>query len=237
MAERDCECIAQYWLPNFNTEELRISIADEQSIFAIYELDIFGESPFNSKLSFMATCSGLVVWSKNITGFGAPYFAAEVKHDTLGKTIEYFDQIGVFENSANFIEHTGIGAPTGLILIKSESRVFKMLSWHESAEFLSKYATCNEDALKVSRKAKRYSILRTSNFNFLFSRLVWSEIRLHATKIVPVEGVAISGELSLSNLYYPELATFSYRRKVQGHTLNTPNQAGETTSDPGKPDE
>ena len=95
------------------------------------------------------------------------------------------------------VQYNGQGSPGSIILIKSLNRFLETCSWHESAEFTSRFATCDHIGLRLDRKVKRLEFLRASDINYLFFRLVWNELRIFTNRLIPRNGNVVARELSL----------------------------------------
>jgi len=80
------------------------------------------------------------------------------------------------------------------IYIKSRKKQLKMRSWHEYYEQNAE-SVVNEGGVHTDKDHGRLKMLKESSKEFLFYRLMWNEIRLKTSHLIPSESKPMKGKI------------------------------------------
>ena len=168
------------------------SITESDAVFAIYSQDWGLASPGGVSLVFAAWGDGHVVWSEDRVRGGAPYRCGEVAPEKFATFMSRMESDGVFADSDLAQPRWGPDAEFTTILLRSSDQRLKMESWHELYE-LSGQAVATSGGVS-GLNGGRLEVLKKEPAEYLHYRMVWSEIRSAAFKLIPDSIAPVHGE-------------------------------------------
>lgn len=176
-----------------NTSSPR-AITEADSIIAVFTQDWGLASAGSPKLILTAWPDGYVVWSEDRIRGGEPYFAGQVARARVSAVFDRVTRDGGFDDERLAQACFGPDASFTSILFRHGEREVKMDSWHEMAEAEGRTVarSCGLSALSSER---RLAVVKKEPAEFLYYRLVWSELRGLASSLLPPESHPVAGEV------------------------------------------
>lgn len=173
-------------------------ITDADSILAVYTeghgLSTNGRAPH--RLVFAAWPDGIAIWSEDQTQGGPPYRTATLHPARLQKALTSINRNGFFNDPALRQPKFGPDAQTTVLYARTKRDELKMQSWHELYEADGK-VVATEAGLTPLAGRSRPDILRGATPEYLYYRVVWSDIRRLASALIPVESQPTKGHLDM----------------------------------------
>jgi hypothetical protein len=168
-------------------------ISTAESILAVYYEDF--DNPLDGpRIIFVAWPDGHLVWSFNQSEGGPPYRTGQIEPKRIADLFERFDSDGLFSQDDLNRAHFGPDSDFVTLYIKHGKQSVKMASWHEGFENAGRTVATQHGISGLDRK-KRLAVLRdTASKEYLFYRLVWSELRGKLAQLVPCGDKPSSGK-------------------------------------------
>ncbi len=179
-------------------------ITQAEEVLAIYVEDwglalpsVPGQSltSTRTKLVLAAWGDGYVVWSMNQEQGGPPYLAGEVEPTRLSAVLARAKEDGVFRDESLGQGRFGPDSKFTAIFLKAANQQLLMRSWHELYEQTGK-VVAKSAGLTPLDGSDRLGVLRHEPAEYLYYRMVWSELRSRAFSLLPTESRPVTGEIS-----------------------------------------
>jgi hypothetical protein len=148
-----------------------------------------------TKLVLVAWGDGYVVWSGNQEQGGPPYLAGEVEPSRLSAVLARAKEDGVFRDESLGQGRFGPDSKFTVIFLKAGKQQLLMRSWHELYEHGGK-VVAKSTGLTPLEGSDRLGALRHEPAEYLYYRMVWSELRSRAFSLLPTESRPVAGEIS-----------------------------------------
>lgn len=174
------------------------SVTDAVAVFAIYTRAsaLAVEHPAENRLIFAAWPHGRIVFSENAKRGGAPYRIGRVDPKRIEATLASAKRSGLFENKLFAEPQFGPDAQTTVIEVKTGDNEVKLESWHELYESGSTAnVVATDKGLGSLGDKTRLAALGEASREYLLYRLAWTELRLAAAELVPIESQPTNGLL------------------------------------------
>jgi len=148
-----------------------------------------------TKLVLAAWGDGYVVWSRSQEQGGPPYLAGAVEPTKLSAVLERAKEDGVFRDESLGQGRFGPDSKFTAIFLKAGKQQLLMRSWHELYEQVGK-VVAKSAGLTPLEGRDRLGVLRREPAEYLYYRMVWSELRSRAFSLLPTESRPVTGEIS-----------------------------------------
>ena len=171
-------------------------ITEASTVLAIYNEDWGLAAADGPQLIFCLWDDGTLVWSDDQQHGGAPFRSAQLSPDTLTKTLEQFDDRGLFEVPK--LKHANWGPDSSFtkIVIRGKDHQLEMESWHELFESGGKTIAASHGLTGLNGK-KLLPALAQEPAEYLHYRMTWLEIRLAAANLIPKAGTPTAGTATM----------------------------------------
>jgi len=140
-----------------------------------------------TKLVLAAWGDGYVVWSRSQLQGGPPYCAGEVEPTRLLAVLVRAKEDGIFRDESLGQGRFGPDSKFTAIFLKAGKQQLLMRSWHELYEQAGK-VVARSGGLTSLEGSDRLGVLRREPAEYLYYRMVWSELRSRALSLLPTEG-------------------------------------------------
>jgi hypothetical protein len=156
-------------------------------------------------LIFIAWPDGHVVFSGDRLNGGATYRAGKIEPKKIATLLAEFDNDGLLANKKLNDAYYCPDSSVTYVFVKSGKQQVKMQSCHELFESGGKHVAA-ESGVRSLKGRSRLEVLREAKADYLFFRLVWSEIRTKLADLIPAESTKTEGKpvLSEGELFWPE---------------------------------
>ena len=171
------------------SEETKL-LARQDRVFTIYTEAHGLTDSGESTLILAIRKDGQAIWSENRINGGGQYRIGQVEPKKVEALLERLNQDGLFVDKDLLRGHFGPDSSFTTILVESGKQKVKMQSWHELAEANGGIAT--EIGL-VGGKDSRLAVLKKSSSKYLHYRLVWSELRVQLSDLLPADSRPLNG--------------------------------------------
>jgi hypothetical protein len=147
---------------------------------------------------FAAWPNGYVVWSDNQVEGGPPYHEGRIDPKKYEDAVSRLEADGIFENEKLNAAKIGPDSSFKTIIVRSGNRQLLMRSWHELAESSSGKLAATAVGLEALNGRNRLDVLSQQPADYLFYRLVWSDLHRKFASLIPLEGKLTNGKLVMS---------------------------------------
>lgn len=168
-----------------------ISRAD--NVFAL--LSFGHQTPPFARLMFSAFEDGTIIWARDRIFGGSPYFTENIGGDRLRQVLDRLTRDGLFSG----LPIIGGGVPSSecsFFVIRSSGIAFEFESCHEQFEESGKCVAGHRSIFPLGDK-QRFGILLEQPHDYVFSRMIWLELRRLLESMIPVTGQPCDGELEM----------------------------------------
>lgn len=174
-------------------------ISDAETVIAIYtkHYGLSSDKPATNRLIFAAWVDGRVVFSADPVHGGMPYRTGRIDPKRLEAALAIVKRDGLFDDESFARPQFGPDSQTTVIEVKSGANQVKLQSWHELYEADSKLKLVATDhgLSSVGNKTRLAALVEASR-EYLLYRLAWTELRLAAAELVPIESRPTNGQLA-----------------------------------------
>lgn len=170
-------------------------ITKADSVGAIYVEDA-GLASTGTKLVLAAWADGHAVWSGKEEQCGPPYLAGKAEPGRLSAFLSRAAADGIFRDESLSQVHFGPDSKFTAIFLKSGTRQLLLRSWHELYERGGR-VVAKAGGLTPLEGSDRLAVLRREPPEYLYYRMVWSELRSRAFSLLPPNGRPVTGAVAV----------------------------------------
>lgn len=174
-------------------------ISDAGSVFAIYteHHGLSSDKPATNRLIFAAWADGRVVFSADPVHGGSPYRTGRIDPQRIEAALAIVKRDGLFDDELFARPQFGPDSQTTVIEVKTGASQVKLQSWHELYEADGKLKlVATEKGLGSLGDKTRLAALGEASHEYLLYRIAWTELRLAAAELVPIESQPTNGRLA-----------------------------------------
>lgn len=168
-------------------------ITRAESVLAVYRENWGLASSGGPYLILAFWPDGTVVWSEDRLRGGPPYREGRVAPTKIAALFKQFERAGIFGDSKLAEDKFGPDSQFTVLYLKHGAKQLQMRSWHELQEASGDWVgTAGSSAFLNGRS--RAEVLRKEPPEFLYYRMVWSEVRAALSEALPAGGTPSSGK-------------------------------------------
>jgi len=156
-------------------------------------LDDFNQYP---KIFLVAWPDGKIVWSKNQTEGGPPFFVGTIDAKQIAELLNEFDSRMVFDKSSNRHSWYGPDSNYHSIWLRNRDVYTRLETWHELFEENPNLVAINGGITSLDGKT-RDDMIRADKSEFSEFRKLWQDLRERTAELVPASGMPYDEPLKL----------------------------------------
>lgn len=174
-----------------NHKHLEISRA--VNVFAL--LAYGSHAPPFARLIFSAFEDGTIIWARDRTFGGSPYFTANIGRDLLRRILDRLKIDGLFSDLP-IVGGVVLSSECSCFVIKRCGIGFEFGSCHEQFEEPGK-RVAEHNLIAPLGDRQRFDVLLNQPQRYIFSRMIWLELRRLFESMIPVTGQPCDGHLEM----------------------------------------
>lgn len=164
-------------------------ITESDGVIAIYRSRV---TPATPPIIFAAWSDGFAIWSDDHLEGGPPYSSGWCSKDAISNLLRRLESEGLFKIRELNRGHYGPNSSYTTILVRSGKDEVKMSSWHDMAEAGGKLVATAE-GIRPLEERTLLEVLSTDSKDYLYFRMVWSDLRRRFESVLPLEGDKTEG--------------------------------------------
>ncbi len=152
-------------------------------------------SPPFARLMFAAFDDGTIIWARNRILGGAPYFTANLGCGPVARVLDRLESDGLFSD-LHLVGGAVPGSECSCFVVHKDGNSFEFESCHEQFEE-SGVCLAEHDAITPVGNRQRFDVLARQPHGYIFSRMIWLELRRIIESLIPDTGHLCDGGLEM----------------------------------------